>query len=460
MISDYNHIPEVGSELLPSGKPRMYIETYGCQMNVADSEVVAAILQQQRYQVVKELSLADVILINTCSIRENAENKIRNRLNQIKKYKKGNKRLVIGIIGCMAERLKEKIFEEANIVDLIAGPDSYRDLPRLIKIAQSGNKSANTLLSIEETYADISPVRLDENGVSAFLSIMRGCDNLCAYCVVPYTRGRERSRDPQSIIREAEEISALGYHEITLLGQNVNSYHWTDDRNDIDIDFSGLLDLIAEKFSDIRIRFSTSHPKDMSEQVIKTIASHHNICKGIHLPVQSGSTEVLKRMKRRYSREEYLNTISTLKNLIPDVAVSTDIIAGFPGETDKDHKLTLDLMKEVQFDFAYMFKYSERPGTLAARKYHDDVPEEVKAKRLQEIIALQNSLSLQSKKKDLGKIFEVLVESSSKKSTDKNMGRTSQNKVVVFPSGVSKPGQYVQVKVEKCTSATLMGRII
>jgi len=460
MPSDKTEISSVDIASQTPDKQRLYIETYGCQMNVSDSEVVAAILQQQKYYLVRESSMADVILINTCSIRENAEQKIRHRLAALKKYKKNSNGPVIGIIGCMAERLKEKIFEEERIVDLIAGPDSYRDLPRLIHEAERGEKTANTILSFEETYADISPVRLDENGVCAFISIMRGCNNLCAYCVVPYTRGRERSRDPQSILREAEEVYSIGYREITLLGQNVNSYSWIDDKNDVDIDFPGLLALLAGKFPDVRIRFSTSHPKDMSEKLIKTISSYHNICKGIHLPLQSGSTEVLNRMKRKYTADEYMDRIKAIRKYIPEAAVSTDIIAGFCGETEDDHQQTLDLMKKAEFDFAYMFKYSERPGTLAARKYTDDVPDDVKTKRLNEIITLQNILSLHSKKKDPGKIFEVLVEGPSKKSGENYMGRTSQNKVVVFPAEDSKPGQYVHVKIEKCTSATLIGRIV
>jgi len=459
MPSDKIKISSVAPASYIIEKQNLYIETYGCQMNVSDSEVVAAILHEQKYNLVNDPSLAGVILINTCSIRENAEQKIRNRLTALKKFKNNGIGPVIGIIGCMAERLKENIFEEEKIVDLIAGPDSYRDLPYLINAAQNGEKSAHTLLSLEETYADISPVRLDKNGVCAFISIMRGCNNLCAYCVVPYTRGRERSRDPESIMREATELSEFGYREITLLGQNVNSYRWTDDKNDIDIDFPKLLALIAENFPEVRIRFSTSHPKDMSEEVIKIISSFPNICKGIHLPLQSGSTGILKRMKRKYSAEEYMDKIRTIRQYIPEAAISTDIITGFCGETEEDHQHTLHLMKEAEFDYAYMFKYSERPGTLAARKYPDDVPENVKTKRLNEIIELQNVLSLQSKKKDLGKTFEVLVEGPSRKSGDKNMGRTSQNKVVVFPVGKSKPGQYVHVKIEKCTSATLIGRI-
>ncbi len=438
---------------------KLYIETYGCQMNVADSEVVAAILQLNSYEMTTDISTANVIFLNTCSVRGNAEQKIRNRLRHFYQYKKNGKGPVVGILGCMAERLKDQLFEEERLIDIIAGPDSYRDLPRLIRLAESGQKSANTLLSIEETYADISPVRLDENGVSAFISIMRGCNNHCAYCVVPYTRGRERSRDPESILSEAEEIKNLGYKEITLLGQNVDSYNWVDDLNDLDVNFANLLAIVAGKFPEIRIRFSTSHPKDMSLDVLNTIASFRNICRSIHLPVQSGSTEMLNKMKRRYSREEYMEKIFAIKQMLPEASVSTDIITGFCGETDDDHFQTLNLMREAEFDFAYMFKYSERPGTLAARKYKDDISEEVKARRLEEVISLQNKLSLQSKQKELGKTLEVLVEGPSKKSGKENMGRTTQNKVVVFPADNSSTGDYVNVKIESCTSATLIGKI-
>jgi tRNA-2-methylthio-N6-dimethylallyladenosine synthase len=438
-------------------KKKLFIETYGCQMNVADSEVVTAILLQQGYEITNNIPEANLILLNTCSIRDNAEQKIRNRLNHFKQYKKNGQGPVLGVLGCMAERIKEKLLDEEKIIDLIAGPDAYRDLPSLISLSESGQKSANTLLSIEETYADISPVRIDENGVSAFISIMRGCNNLCSYCVVPYTRGRERSRDPQSILREAEEIKNLGYKEITLLGQNVNSYNWANHSNDIELDFAELLTLVAENYPNIRIRFSTSHPRDMSDKVLHTIARHNNICKGIHLPVQSGSTSVLERMKRRYSREDYLKVIASLKQIVPVAAISTDIIAGFCGETEEEHQATLQLMKEVGFDFAFMFKYSERPGTFAAKKFKDDVPEDVKSRRLDEIIALQNILSLESKKKDIGKVVEVLAEGPSKKSSAEFMGRTSQNKVVVFPAGDTKAGDLVNVKIESCSSATLKG---
>lgn len=464
MNKNVNNSPDIlisrDNDIADNGVKKMYIETYGCQMNVADSEVVAAILGQHNYLTTTEPAEADLILINTCSIRENAEQKVRNRLNHINAIKKKKKNMVVGVIGCMAERIKERLFEEETIIDLIAGPDSYRELPQLIRLAEAGEKSADLLLSTEETYADISPVRLDSNNVTAFISIMRGCNNLCTYCVVPYTRGRERSRNPKSILHEAEEVFRKGYREITLLGQNVNSYKWIDEENSRFIDFSDLLALVAEKNPAVRIRFSTSHPKDMSENVIRTIASFPNICKGIHLPVQSGSTEVLKRMKRRYSGVEYLEKIEMIKKIIPDAAISTDIITGFCGETEDDHYQTINLMKKAEFDFAFMFKYSERPGTFAATKYKDDVPENIKTKRLNEIIELQNYLSFESKKKDIGKVIEVLIEGTSKKSPGKNMGRTSQNKVVVFPAANAKPGELVMVKIEKCTSATLIGTIV
>jgi len=439
---------------------KLYIETYGCQMNVADSEVVAAILQQKNYDITESAENADLILVNTCSIRENAEMRVRGRLENLGAIKRKNNDLVIGVIGCMAERIKDKLFDDNKNIDLIVGPDAYRDLPKLIRSAREGNRAANTLLSIEETYGDISPVRLDDNKVSSFISIMRGCDNLCAYCVVPYTRGRERSREPKTIIREAGEIYESGYREVTLLGQNVNSYRWSESQNDIDFSFHNLLAAVAEAYPDLRLRFSTSHPKDISDDLLKTIARFPNICKSIHLPVQSGSTTVLSRMKRRYSREQYLERIDAIKKYIPEASISTDLIVGFCGETDEEHAETLSLMKEVGYDFAYMFKYSERPGTLAERKYVDDVPEEIKSKRLEEVIHLQNQLSLQSKKNDVGKIFEVLIEGTSKKSTEQLFGRTSQNKVVVFPGENLKTGQYVNVKIEDCTSATLIGKTI
>jgi tRNA-2-methylthio-N6-dimethylallyladenosine synthase len=440
--------------------PKLYIETYGCQMNVADSEVVAAILQQHHYDVTENADEADLILVNTCSIRDNAEQRVRGRLENLGALKKKNNELVVGVIGCMAERLKEKLLDEEKIVDLVVGPDAYRDLPQLINSARRGEKAVNTLLSLEETYGDIRPVRLDQNKVTAFISIMRGCNNLCAYCVVPYTRGRERSRDPETIVREAGEIFNMGYREVTLLGQNVDSYHWSDSLNDADFRFHDLLEKVATKYPEMRIRFSTSHPKDMSDKVLESISRYDNICKNIHLPVQSGSTSVLTKMKRRYSREEYLERIKAIKEIIPKASISTDIIVGFCGETEEDHRETLSLMEEVGYDFAFMFKYSERPGTLAARKYKDDVPEEVKTRRLNEIIELQNKLSLKSKKNDIGKTFEVLVEGVSKKSGSELFGRTSQNKVVVFPKNGYQNGNYVKVNIESCTSATLIGKTV
>ncbi|HYW94331.1 MAG TPA: tRNA (N6-isopentenyl adenosine(37)-C2)-methylthiotransferase MiaB, partial [Bacteroidales bacterium] len=441
-------------------KSKLYIETYGCQMNIVDSEVVASILTRADYEMTDDPSMADLILLNTCSIRENAEQRIRGRLDNLAHYKKGSPGLIMGVIGCMAERVKDKLLEEEKVVDLVVGPDAYRDLPRLINAAGHGEKGVNTLLSLEETYGDISPVRLDKNHVSAFISIMRGCNNMCAYCVVPYTRGRERSRDPQTILHEVSEIIDAGYHEVTLLGQNVDSYNWSDSINDQEADFPSLLRNVARLDPRLRVRFSTSHPKDMSDNVLETIARYPNICKSIHLPVQSGSDAVLSRMKRRYTRADYLDRIRAIREIIPAASVSTDIIAGFCGETEDDHQATLSLMEDTGFDFSFMFKYSERPGTLAARKYADDVPEETKTRRLNEIIELQNHLSLESKKKDLGKHFEVLTEGFSKKSDLHLFGRTTQNKVVVFPASGYHPGDYVTIGVEDCTSATLLGKPI
>ena len=437
-------------------KTKLFVETYGCQMNVADSEVVVAILSQHDCELTNSPEKADLILVNTCSIRENAEQRVRKRLEGFINYKKKNKNLVIGVIGCMAERLKEKFLEELPVIDIIAGPDAYRDLPTLVKTAQSGQKAVNTLLSIEETYGDISPVRLDSNGASAFISIMRGCNNLCSYCVVPFTRGRERSRDPESILRESGEIFEQGYREVTLLGQNVNSYKWAENETD----FADLLEKIAISNPLLRLRFSTSHPKDLSDKLLYVMAKYHNICKSIHLPMQSGSTSVLTRMKRKYTSEWYLNRINAIKNIIPDIAISTDIITGFCGETEEDHQQTLAMMKEVGFDFAFMFKYSERPGTFAAKNLIDDVPDEIKTRRLNEIIRLQNHMSLESKKKDLGKIYEVMVEGYSKKSNHFMMGRTSQNKVAVFPADHLRKGEYLHVKVTKVSSATLIAEPI
>lgn len=443
---------------ITNDNPKLYIETYGCQMNVNDSEIVVAILQQHGFQLTENIKEADTILINTCSIRDNAEQRVRGRLDVFMQLKKKKPALVVGVIGCMAERLKEKLLEEEKIIDLIAGPDSYRDLPGLLSSVGEGQKAANVLLSREETYADINPVRLDANKVSAFISIMRGCNNMCAYCVVPYTRGAERSRDPQTIIREAMEVVEAGYHEITLLGQNVNSYFWKDE-NGGKINFSKLLEIVAEVSPVLRIRFATSHPKDISDELLFTIARFPNICKSIHLPAQSGSSGTLKLMKRKYNREHYLERIHAIKTIIPDCSISTDLITGFCGETEENHNDTLTMMQESGFDFAYMFKYSERSGTYAARHLKDDVAEEVKSRRLTEIINLQSKLSSNSKKNDVGKVFEVLVEGVSKKSDDEMFGRTSQNKVVVFPKLNLNIGDYVYVEITGYTSATLKGTV-
>lgn len=423
-------------------------------MNVADSEVVMSILAKEGFEAAADIKDAGLILINTCSIRDNAEQRIWGRLKSINHLKKKNKELRIGLIGCMAERLKEKLLESGQLVDIVAGPDVYRELPSLIADASAGHKAVNVLLSREETYADIDPVRLDRNGVTSFISIMRGCNNMCAYCVVPYVRGAERSRDPESIIREARDLHAKGYREVTLLGQNVDSYHWDSH------DFPWLLTRIARIDPSLRIRFSTSHPKDISDELLHTIVEHDNICKHIHLPAQSGSTRILKLMNREYSREWYMDRITAIRNIIPGCSVSTDMITGFCTETEEDHLESLSLMEWAGYDFAYMFKYSERPGTKAARKMKDDVPEEVKSRRLTEMINLQNRLSAKSKKSDIGKSVEVLVEGYSKRSDDFMFGRTSQNKVAVFPPESSKKGDLVKVYVEKATSATLVGKIV
>ena len=425
-------------------------------MNVADSEVVVAILSEAGYSPAEEISDADLILINTCSIRDNAEQRIWGRLKAISHLKKRNAGLKVGIIGCMAERIKEDFLEKEKLVDLVVGPDAYRGLPALVAEAEAGHKAVNVLLSKEETYGDIAPVRLDKNGVSSFVSIMRGCNNMCAYCVVPYVRGAERSRDPESILREVKELYEKGYREVTLLGQNVDSFNWKN--ADGGIGFARLLEMAAGENPLMRIRFSTSHPKDISDELLHTIARHGNICKHIHLPAQSGSTRILKLMNREYSREYYMERITAIRTIIPDCSLSTDMITGFCTESDDDHSDSLSLMEWVGFDFAYMFKYSERPGTKAARKYADDVPESIKSARLNEMIALQNRLSARSKKADVGKIFEVLIEGTSKRSADNLSGRTSQNKVVVFPGSATEKGEYVKVLIERCTSATLIGK--
>jgi len=487
-----------------------YIETYGCQMNVADSEVVASILGDAGYKPVRDIKQADLILVNTCSIRENAEQRVWGRLDLFRSVKRKRPQVIVGVLGCMAERLKEKLLESNKMVDMVVGPDAYRDLPMLVESAGAGHAAVNVLLSREETYADISPVRLESNGVSAFISIMRGCNNMCAYCVVPYVRGAERSRDPQTIVHEAREAFDMGYREVTLLGQNVNSYLWKGiesksnheltlkeeahadrienpvhvadstgsesyslDRSRETIangflstpdrpaatGFAALLEMVAKVDHQLRVRFSTSHPKDLSDDVLEIMAKHNNICKHIHLPVQSGSTSVLERMNRKYTRDWYLGRIAAINRILPGCTLSTDIISGFCGETEEEHRETLSLMREVGFDFAYMFKYSERPDTKAARHMKDDVPEESKTRRLNEIIALQNKLSAVSKKADIGKTFEVLIEGKAKKPAGAMMGRTTGNKVVVFQAESVRPGDYVNVTITRSTSATLIGML-
>ena len=429
-------------------KKLLYIETYGCQMNFSDSEIVASVLAKE-YEMTNQASVADLILINTCSIRENAEERVFKRLTELNSLKKKNNQLQIGLIGCMAERWKEKLFTKAN-VDLIVGPDAYRDLPSILKRENPAN--INVLLSEIETYEDITPVRYDSNGISAFISIMRGCNNYCSYCVVPYTRGRERSRNPQTITAEAQQLFNNGYREITLLGQNVNSYSYDQ------INFARLMQSVAEINPLLRIRFATSHPKDLSDELIEVMASYPNICKSIHLPLQSGSDAVLKKMNRKYTSQGYLDRITCIRKFMPDCTISTDIIAGFCGETQAEHQDTLDLMRKVGFDYAYMFKYSAREGTAACNSMQDNVPEAVKSKRLEEIIALQQELSLKSNQNDIGKSFEVLIEGKSKRSNDYLVGRNSQNKVIIFPKGEHEKGEYVNVKISSCTSATLFGK--
>ena len=433
---------------------KLYIETYGCQMNVADSEVVASILSPY-YSITDLLPEANLVLLNTCSVRDNAEQRIRKRLRELASLKKKNKGLIIGLLGCMAERIKEQLLEEEKALDFIAGPDAYRTLPELIEKAAAGYISFNVLLSDKETYDDIAPVRYDNNGVSAFISIMRGCNNFCSYCVVPYTRGRERSRDPKTIIAEAKNLFENGFREITLLGQNVNSYCWKEDKESID--FAELTEQIAQISPLLRVRYATSHPKDISDKLLLIMAKYPNVCHYIHLPVQSGSNNMLKKMNRVYSREYYLDRIRKIKEILPDCAISTDIIAGFCGETEHDHQETISLMKKVGYEYAFMFKYSVREGTKAAEKFEDDLPEELKIKRLEEIISLQQYLSLESNKRDIGKIVTVLVEGVSKRSNQHLFGRNSQNKVCVFPKKNYKKGDYVEVKIIKCTAGTLIG---
>ena len=432
-------------------RPQVYIETYGCQMNVNDSEVILSILQDAGYALTEDIEKADVILANTCSIRDNAEQRIWGRIDQFKLQKRKRDGVIIGIVGCMAERLKDKLLEK---VDLVAGPDSYRSLPELLKAITPESPQMNVLLSHEETYADIKPVRLDKNGVSAFISIMRGCNNVCSYCVVPYTRGRERSRDPYTIVNEARILFENGYKEVTLLGQNVDSYVWESEEGNVN--FPQLLEMVALISPELRVRFSTSHPKDISDEVIYTIARHENICRHIHLPVQSGSSIMLEKMRRKYNREWYLERVEKIRSVLPDCGLTTDVIAGFSGETQQDHEDTLSLMEQVCFDSAFMFAYSERPGTLASKKYPDDIPYSQKTERLNEIIALQGRMSLKSNEKEIGKVLKVLVEGPSKKNPDELCGRASSNKMCVFPSRGEKAGDYCEVKVDSVTSATLL----
>ena len=430
---------------------KLFIETYGCQMNAGDSEIVVSIMQEHGYRYTEDIDQADIILINTCSIRDNAEQRIWGRLSAMRQIKKRKPTLIVGIIGCMAERLKEQLIEKGTGVDIVAGPDSYRSLPELVRTAEDGAKGINVELSKEETYAEIAPVRLDRNGVSAFIAIMRGCNNYCAYCVVPYTRGIERSRDPQTIVAEARTLFENGYREVTLLGQNVNSYSFGE------VGFPELMAMVAEISPLLRVRFATSHPKDISDRLLEVMARYENICKAIHLPAQSGSNEMLKKMNRKYTREWYLERIAAIRRYMPDCAITTDLIAGFCGETLEDHQDTLSLMREVGYASAFMFKYSERPGTFSARHFKDDIADDEKTRRLNEVIALQNQLSVESNEAEVGKIRQVLVEGESKRSAEQLCGRTSQNKMVVFDRGDHKAGDYVMVKITGCSSATLFG---
>jgi tRNA-2-methylthio-N6-dimethylallyladenosine synthase len=443
-------------------KKLFYIESYGCQMNFSDSEIVASILNKEGFGATRNFQDADLVLLNTCSIREKAELTVRKRLTEFKKIKDAKPGLLIGMLGCMAERLKSKLLEEEKLVDIVVGPDAYRTLPGLIVEAESGQKAVNVLLSRDETYADISPVRLDSNGITAFVSIMRGCNNMCSFCVVPFTRGRERSRDAISIVNECKDLFERGFREVTLLGQNVDSYYFVDESKDEIVTFAKLLEKVALIAPLLRVRFSTSHPKDITDEVLHTMAKYENICKYIHLPVQSGSTRILQLMNRTYTREWYMAKVDRIREIMPDCGISSDIIAGFCTEEDADHKDTLDIMEFSKYDMSYMFFYSERPGTLAERRYKDDIPEPVKKKRLQEIVEVQNKLSLESNKRDIGKTFAVLIEGDSKRSDKDWMGRSSQNKVIVFPKEnyQLKKGDYVNVKVNDCTQATLLGTIV
>ncbi|MDX1684193.1 MAG: tRNA (N6-isopentenyl adenosine(37)-C2)-methylthiotransferase MiaB [Saprospiraceae bacterium] len=440
---------------------KFYIESYGCQMNFSDSEIVASILGDVGYGATGQMEEADLILINTCSIREKAEDTVRQRLRVFDKIKVEKPGTLVGVLGCMAERLKKKLLEEEKLVDLVVGPDAYRTLPKLIQTAEDGDKAINVLLSREETYADISPTRLESNGVTAFISIMRGCDNMCSFCVVPFTRGRERSRNAYTIVAEAQELFDRGFREVTLLGQNVDSYKWEHPETQKKVSFAELLEMVAKVDPRLRIRFSTSHPKDMTDEVLYTMAKYKNICKYIHLPVQSGNSRVLELMNRTYTREWYIDRVNAIRKIIPECAISSDIIAGFCTETEEEHRDTLSMIEWARYSMSYMFMYSERPGTLAQRKFEDDIPDDVKKRRLKEIIELQTRISLEHNKADIGKVFEVLIEGDSKKSDKEFKGRNSQNKMLVFPkNGDLKAGDYVNVKVTDATSATLLGHIV
>lgn len=484
LVSDLEIIKEdegdaCGVKVSPSentGKDRkMYIESYGCQMNFSDSEIVTSVMKDNGFDITDNFRDADVIFLNTCSIREKAEQTVRKRLSEFNSLKKKKPGLTIGVLGCMAERLKEKFLEEEKVVDIVVGPDAYRDLPNLVQQSDEGQKAVNTFLSREETYADIAPVRLNSNGVSAFVSIMRGCDNMCSFCVVPFTRGRERSRDPHSIVKEAQDLFNQGYREVTLLGQNVDSYKWSAQQNNkarlekqektgevVEIvNFANLLKLVAEIHPDLRVRFSTSHPKDITDEVLHTMKAYENICNYIHLPVQSGNSRVLELMNRTYSREWYINRVDAIREIIgQDCGISSDMITGFCTETEEDHQDTLSIMDYVKYDFSYMFFYSERPGTLAEKKYEDDIPLEIKKRRLTEVIAKQQTHALERNKLDLGKVHKVLIEGTSKRSEEHLQGRNTANKVIIFPKGNHQKGQYVNVLVEDCTTATLTGTVV
>lgn len=468
-------LPRTLSDELTTGKKRLYIESYGCQMNFADSEIVAAVMRNAGYATTATAENADVIFLNTCAIRENAEQKVRNRLKHLSGLKRNKPELLVGLLGCMAERLKTNLLEEEKVIDIVAGPDAYRDIPKLVEEAESGQKAVNVFLSREETYADIAPIRLNSNGVTAFVSIMRGCDNMCSFCVVPFTRGRERSRDPHSIVRECEQLVADGYREVTLLGQNVDSYKWEkgekgnerEEKNLADkspsssINFASLLALVAEIHPDLRVRFSTSHPKDITDDVLYTMKRYDNICNYIHLPAQSGNSRVLKLMNRTYDRPWYIGKIDRIRAILgEDCGISTDVISGFCTETEEEHQESLSLMDYVRYDYAYMFAYSERPGTLAAKKYADDIPEDVKKRRLNEIIARQLEHSAQRNQRHIGQVQRVLIEGFSKRSEADLCGRNDQNKMVVFPAEHYQKGQYVNVLITDCSSATLRGHVV